>query len=309
MHARARWRGPPPGPWWWARRWTRGGAGCWCGLRVLQCSGRRRDLAGWAMPGAAAAAPCAEREQQGSSEHPFPGTHDSILSFLQITFAFLVRQLENHMHDRGRIDRLIAQRRLEADLVGSRDAASSRPCPRPRTTRFYVQLPVCHEHDFNNTSPSSLSSRASSCRPDWACTVISTGVVAGPVSSVRMLCRRHSGRPAGCRSQRFAPWPRPLLRPSPCPASAMPLPNPALATRALNSFGAARSVALSGALGQIKRTELAATRWAFGLPSPFKPLGSPKPPVCTFWIGAFTVGVAELPNSPVCTISAAALRP
>ena len=27
------------------------------------------------------------------------------------------------------------------------------------------------------------------------------------------------------------------------------------------------------------------------------PLGSPKPPVCTFCIGALTVGVAELPNS------------
>ena len=40
----------------------------------------------------------------------------------------------------------------------------------------------------------------------------------------------------------------------------------------------------------------------FGLPFSlgFSPFGSPKPPVCTLVIGAFTVGAAELPwNSPV----------
>src|SRR2546426_3754437 len=54
---------------------------------------------------------------------------------------------------------------------------------------------------------------------------------------------------------------------------------------------------------------LAIVRWAPSLPCPGMPLGSPKPPVCTFCTGALTVGVAEDPNSPVWTICAGRAPP
>ena len=80
-------------------------------------------------------------EQQGSGEHPFPSTHDSILSLL---LRRLVRQLENHMYNRSRIDRLIVVLgRLEPDLVGSLDRGFVQAVTHAPHNAIHVQLPVC----------------------------------------------------------------------------------------------------------------------------------------------------------------------
>ena len=70
---------------------------------------------------------------------------------------------------------------------------------------------------------------------------------------------------------------------------------------ALHSFCAAGAVSVARTLRHIERTGGRRHQVALRLAFPFNPLGSPNPPVCTFWTGTFTVGVAELPveNSPV----------
>ena len=57
-----------------------------------------------------------------------------------------VRQLENHMHDRRRIDRLIVVLgRLETHLVGSRDRGFVQAVTHAPHHAIHVQLPVCPE--------------------------------------------------------------------------------------------------------------------------------------------------------------------
>ena len=96
--------------------------------------------------------------------------------------------------------------------------------------------------------------------------------------------------------------PRPLLRPSPWPAVATPLPKSALATVPLIPFAPPEPLPCPGPTGMSNEPAADAISLPLGLPLAlgFSPLGSPKPPVCTFSIGAFTVGATELPaKSPV----------
>src|SRR6202049_2380391 len=95
--------------------------------------------------------------------------------------------------------------------------------------------------------------------------------------------------------------PRPLLRPSPCPGVATPLPKSALATVPLIPFAPPDPLPCPGPAGISNDPVGAAYNFAPCLPVPGKPLGSPKPPVCTFATATLTVGFAELPpKSPVC---------
>src|ERR1039458_2229562 len=96
--------------------------------------------------------------------------------------------------------------------------------------------------------------------------------------------------------------PRPLLRPSPCPGLAMPLPKSALATVPLIPFAPPDPLPCPAPIGRSNEPAAGAISLPFVLlfALGFSPFGSPKPPVCTFAIGAFTVGVTELPwNCPV----------
>ena len=61
----------------------------------------------------------------------------------------LVRQLENHMHNRRRIDRLIVMLgRLESHLAGSRDRGLVQAVTHSPHNAIHVQLPVCSEKYF-----------------------------------------------------------------------------------------------------------------------------------------------------------------
>src|SRR4029077_7607916 len=96
--------------------------------------------------------------------------------------------------------------------------------------------------------------------------------------------------------------PRPLLRPSPCPGVATPLPKSALATVPLIPFAPPDPLPCPGPPRQSNEpaADPISFPFRFLLSLGFSPFGSPNPPVCTFEIGAFTVGVTELPlNSPV----------
>ena len=130
--------------------------------------------------------------------------------------------------------------------------------------------------------------------------VISTEEVAGPKSACASF-----GPPWTTCSAPKPPvetaLPVPLLRPSPFPPLAMPFPKSALATVPLIPFAPPDPLPCPEPTGMSNEPACAAYSLAPCLPVPCRPLGSPKPPVCTFCTATFTVGATELPEkSPVC---------
>src|SRR5258708_40134060 len=81
----------------------------------------------------------------------------------------------------------------------------------------------------------------------------------------------------------------------PWPPVATPEPKSQLATVPLTPLAPPDPLPCPGPTGMSNDPICAATNLAPALPSPLSPLGSPKPPVCTFSIGLLTVGCAALP--------------
>jgi len=83
-----------------------------------------------------------------------PSSREAVSVHFQVrmtksSLSRLIRQLENHMHNRSRIDRLIVMLgRLEPDLVGSRDRSLVQAVTHSPHNAIHVQLPVCSEKYF-----------------------------------------------------------------------------------------------------------------------------------------------------------------
>src|SRR6267142_7155912 len=93
------------------------------------------------------------------------------------------------------------------------------------------------------------------------------------------------------------PW-RTLLVPLPSPAAAAPSPNPAIAT---TPRAPPVPLPAPAPTGRSNAPRLAMLTALSARPSPFAPLGSPKPPVCTRRGGSFVVAGVSVGNTFVLT--------
>src|SRR6266404_3387314 len=137
-----------------------GGSGCWFALGCA-CSGVGAGLDVWAEAGCkvgwVSAAFCATALSESSRVAvtiEFKVRITRISMFLQKPSVASIRQLENHVYDRGGIHRLtIALRRFEAHPVRSSDGGFIQPMTEPADHAIHVQLsPGSKAHFQQNLS-------------------------------------------------------------------------------------------------------------------------------------------------------------
>jgi len=201
-------------------------------------------------------------------------------------------------HCRG-IDGLAhAQRWFEAHLVGRRDRRFIQAVTQAANHAIHMQRSVGSETHFQQ---------------NFAFEFHVAGIVG--IDRLRLVCDfDRYGRRTRFKLREFGPAVHHLLSPesSGCDSStttaAIALASGgdavaeiALAIVPLMPFDPPDPLPCPGPTGMSNPPACAAYSLAPCLPVPFRPLGSPKPPVWTFSTAAFTVGATELPEkSPVC---------